>query len=106
MRRVVITGLGAVTPLGCGVGPTWRRLVAGESGAGVVRHFDASHLPCQIACEIPLGDGADGALNIDDWIAHKDRRKLDRFIVYALIAAQQAVEDSGWTPGPDDREAQ
>ena len=106
MRRVVITGLGAVTPLACGVEQTWARLVAGDSGAGVVRHFDASHLPCQIACEIPLGDGADGTLNIDDWIAQKDRRKLDRFIVYALIAAQQAVEDSGWTPGPDDREAQ
>jgi 3-oxoacyl-[acyl-carrier-protein] synthase II len=104
MRRVVITGMGALTPLGCGVEETWRNLLAGKSGAGVIRHFDASHLPSRIACEIPLGDGP-GAFRPDDWVQAKDRRKLDRFIVYALVAAQQAVEDSGWTPGEDEVEA-
>jgi 3-oxoacyl-[acyl-carrier-protein] synthase II len=104
MRRVVITGMGALTPLGYGVEQTWRNLLAGQSGAGVIRHFDASHLPSRIACEIPLGDGP-GAFRPDDWVQAKDRRKLDRFIVYALVAAQQAVEDSGWTPGEDEVEA-
>jgi 3-oxoacyl-[acyl-carrier-protein] synthase II len=97
MRRVVITGLGAVTPLACGVEATWSKLLAGESGAGRIKHFDASHLPCQIACEIPLGDG-EGEFNPEAWIAPKDLRKLDRFIVYSMVAAQQAVEDANWTP--------
>ncbi len=105
MKRVVITGMGAITPLACGVEETWSRLVAGKSGAGVIRHFDAGHLPCRIACEIPLGDGADGTYDPEAWIPAKDRRKVDRFIAYALVAAQQAIEDSGWMPGPDDQEA-
>ena len=98
MRRVVVTGMGLLTPLACGVEETWSRLLDGKSGAGKIKHFDASHLPCQIACEIPLGDGTDGTFNPDDWVPAKDRRKVDRFITYALTAAEQAVKDSGWVP--------
>ncbi|HUS54319.1 MAG TPA: beta-ketoacyl-ACP synthase II [Thermohalobaculum sp.] len=98
MRRVVITGLGMLTPLACGVEPTWERLLAGKSGAGRILHFDATHLPCQIACEIPLGDGSDGTFDPDQWVAPKDQRKVDRFITYALCAAEQAVTDAGWKP--------
>jgi 3-oxoacyl-[acyl-carrier-protein] synthase II len=105
MRRVVITGIGALTPLGCGAEVTWARLLEGRSGAAGIRHFDASHMPCRIACEIPLGDGSDGTFDADAWVPAKDRRKVDRFITYALVAAQQAVEDSGWRPGPDEVEA-
>ncbi len=105
MRRVVITGLGMVSPLACGVEESWRRLVAGESGAGPITLFDASHLSCRIACEIPRGDGSDGTYNPDDWVAPKDQRKIDRFIAYALAAAEQAVKDSGWHPEePEDQE--
>ncbi|MFV0473504.1 MAG: beta-ketoacyl-ACP synthase II [Pikeienuella sp.] len=96
MRRVVVTGLGMVTPLGCGVEETWSRLIAGESGAGPIRHFDASHLACQIACEIPLGEGP-GEFNPDEWVEKKEQRKIDRFIIYALTAAEQAIRDAGWT---------
>ncbi|WP_340109098.1 beta-ketoacyl-ACP synthase II [Pikeienuella sp. HZG-20] len=102
MRRVVVTGLGMVSPLGCGVEETWGRLVAGESGAGVIRHFDASHLSCRIACEIPLGDGP-GDYNPDDWVDKKEQRKIDRFITYALTAAEQAITNAGWTD-PDEEE--
>ena len=98
MRRVVVTGLGLVSPLACGVETSWKRIIAGESGAGPIKHFDASHLPAQIACEIPLGDGTDGTYNMDDWVAAKDRRKIDRFITYALTAAEQAVADADWRP--------
>jgi 3-oxoacyl-[acyl-carrier-protein] synthase II len=98
MRRVVITGMGMLTPLACGVEETWKRLLAGESGAGRIKHFDASNLPCQIACEVPLGDGSDGSFNADQWVAPKEQRKTDRFITYALTAAEQAVTDSGWMP--------
>ena len=98
MRRVVVTGLGLVSPLACGVEASWKRIIAGESGAGPIKHFDASHLPAQIACEIPLGDGTDGTYNMDDWVAAKDRRKIDRFITYALTAAEQAVADADWRP--------
>ncbi len=98
MRRVVVTGLGMLSPLACGVEASWARLLAGESGAGQIKHFDASNLPCQIACEIPLGDGANGTFNADDWVAPKDQRKIDRFITYALTAAEQAVTDADWKP--------
>jgi 3-oxoacyl-[acyl-carrier-protein] synthase II len=98
MRRVVVTGLGMLSPLACGVENTWSRLLAGESGAGRIRHFEASHLSCQIACEIPLGDGSDGTFDPDQWVAPKDQRKLDRFIVYTLCAAEQAVSDADWKP--------
>ena len=105
MRRVVVTGLGLVSPLACGVEESWRRVLAGESGAATISHFDASHLPCHIACEIPLGDGSNGTYNMDDWVPAKDRRKIDRFITYALTAAEQAVRDSDWMPSEDDVEA-
>jgi 3-oxoacyl-[acyl-carrier-protein] synthase II len=103
MRRVVVTGLGMVTPLGCGVEATWSRLLAGESGAGPITRFDASHLATSYACEIPRGNGADGHFNPDDWMAPKEQRKVDEFILYGMAAAQQAVEDSGWMP--DDEES-
>ncbi len=98
MRRVVVTGLGMVTPLGCGVEATWSRLLAGESGAGPITRFDASHLATTYACEIPRGNGADGHFNPDDWMAPKEQRKVDEFILYGMAAAQQAVEDAGWKP--------
>ncbi|MEM7546695.1 MAG: beta-ketoacyl-ACP synthase II [Pseudomonadota bacterium] len=101
MRRVVITGLGMVTPLACGVEQTWERLIAGKSGAGVISHFDASALPCQIACEIPLGSGP-GDFNADDWVEPKEQRKIDRFITYALTAAEQAITDAGWTDASEE----
>lgn len=103
MRRVVVTGLGLLSPLGCGVEESWSRLLEGRSGAGTIRHFDASHLPAQIACEIPLGDGTDATFQASDWVANKDQRKIDRFITYALCAADQAVADAGWRP--EDTEA-
>ena len=105
MRRVVITGLGALTPLACGVEETWQRLLAGQSGAGPIQHFDASGLATRIACEVPLGDGSNGSFDPDAWVAPKDQRKLDRFITYALVAAEQALADAGWKPGPDETEA-
>ena len=94
MRRVVVTGLGMVTPLADGVEATWRQLLAGESGAGTITRFDAAHLATTYACEIPL-QGAD-AFTPDDYMEPKERRKVDDFIVYAMAAAQQAVEDAGW----------
>ena len=97
MRRVVVTGLGLVTPLGCGVETTWARLLEGRSGAGTITRFDASRLATTYACEVPVGDGSDGSFNPDDWVAPKERRKIDEFIVYGLAAAQQAVEEAGWT---------
>ncbi|MDT0683607.1 beta-ketoacyl-ACP synthase II [Roseicyclus sp. F158] len=105
MRRVVVTGLGMVTPLACGVEETWTRLLKGQSGAGPITRFDASHLATTYACEIPHGDGSDGSFNPDDWMSSKERRKVDDFILYGMAAAQQAVEASGWTPETDeDRE--
>ncbi|MEM0943046.1 MAG: beta-ketoacyl-ACP synthase II [Pseudomonadota bacterium] len=103
-RRVVVTGLGMLTPLACGVEETWSRILAGRSGAGQIQHFDASHLPCQIAGEIPLGDGSDGTFNADDWVPAKDRRKTDRFITYALTAASQAMADSGYVADTPERQ--
>ena len=97
MRRVVVTGIGLVTPLASGVEETWSRLIAGESGAGSIARFDASDLACRIACEVPLGEGA-GLFDADDHVPPKDQRKVDRFIVFGIAAARQAVEDAGWTP--------
>ena len=103
MRRVVVTGLGMVTPLACGVEETWSRLIAGQSGAGPITRFDASGVVTKYACEIPFGDGSDGTFNPDDWMEPKERRKADDFILYGMAAAVQAVEDSGWKP--EDEEA-
>ncbi|PCJ76678.1 MAG: beta-ketoacyl-[acyl-carrier-protein] synthase II [Rhodobacteraceae bacterium] len=98
MRRVVVTGLGMVTPLACGVEETWERILDGQSGAGTIAKFDASHLATDYACEIPLGDGSDGTFNPDDWMAPKEARKVDPFILYAMAAADQAIKDADWTP--------
>ena len=98
MRRVVVTGLGMVTPLACGVEETWKRLLAGQSGAGPITRFDTANVVTTYACEIPFGDGSDGTFNPDQWMEPKDRRKVDDFILYGMAAAQMAVEDAGWTP--------
>ncbi|UWQ21015.1 beta-ketoacyl-ACP synthase II [Jannaschia sp. W003] len=96
MRRVVVTGLGLVTPLACGVEETWRRLIEGQSGAGTITRFDASHLATDYACEVPRGDGSDGTFNPDDWMEPKEARKVDEFILYGVAAAEQAIRDAGW----------
>ncbi|WP_430910870.1 beta-ketoacyl-ACP synthase II [Methylobacterium sp. sgz302541] len=98
MRRVVVTGLGMVTPLGSGVEHTWSRLVAGDSGAATVRGFESDDLACRIACQIPLGDGSDGTFDPDTWMEAKEQRKVDPFIVYAMAAAGQALDDANWHP--------
>jgi 3-oxoacyl-[acyl-carrier-protein] synthase II len=98
MRRVVITGLGLLSPLACGVEASWRRLTAGENAARRVESFDVSDLSCQIACQIPRGDGSDGTYNPSDWMEPKEQRKVDDFIIYAMAAATQALTDAGWKP--------
>ena len=98
MRRVVVTGMGMVTPLGCGVDWTWKRLLAGASGARRIERFDVSDLPAKIGCALPRGDGRDGTYNPDQWMPPKEQRKVDEFIVFALCAARQALDDAGWLP--------
>ncbi|HWT29845.1 MAG TPA: beta-ketoacyl synthase N-terminal-like domain-containing protein, partial [Propylenella sp.] len=102
MRRVVVTGLGMVTPLGSGVETTWSRLLAGESGAVPVTDFQVDDLPSQIACRIPRGDGSDGTFNPDRSMEPKEQRKVDDFIIFAMAAADEALADSGWTPEADE----
>ena len=97
MRRVVVTGLGLVTPLGCGVEVNWENLLAGKSGICAIQSFDISDLPAKIAGQVPVGETAEGLFNADDWMTPKDQRRMDDFIVYGLTAAIQAVADSGWT---------
>ncbi|WP_298292080.1 beta-ketoacyl-ACP synthase II [uncultured Litoreibacter sp.] len=97
MRRVVITGLGMVTPLGSGVEETWKNALAGKSGARTIQKFDASHLGTGYACEVPRGEGP-GEFNPDDFMLAKDARKVDDFILYGMAAAQMAVEDADWQP--------
>ena len=98
LRRVVVTGLGLVTPLGCGVEATWANILAGRSGAKRIDDFEIDDIACQIAHRIPLGDYADGKYNPDEWMEVKEQRKVDPFIVYAMAAAQQAIEDAGVEP--------
>jgi 3-oxoacyl-[acyl-carrier-protein] synthase II len=100
MRRVVVTGLGLVTPLASGVEETWSRLLDGQSGAGPITLFDteASGVATTYACEVPRGDGSNGTFNADDFLAPKEQRKVDDFILYGLAAADMAVKDAGWTP--------
>ncbi len=98
MRRVVVTGLGMVSPLACGVETTWQRLINGQSGVKRVERFDVSDLPSKIAGTVPRGDGSDGSYNPDQWMEPKEQRKVDEFIIFAMCAARQAVEDSGWLP--------
>jgi 3-oxoacyl-[acyl-carrier-protein] synthase II len=96
MRRVVVTGLGLVTPLGCGVEPTWQRLIAGKSGLQKIDRFQTDDLPCKVAAQLPEGATADGLWNADDWVEKREQRKIDPFITYGIAAAQQAVTDSGY----------
>ncbi|NBR53832.1 MAG: beta-ketoacyl-[acyl-carrier-protein] synthase II, partial [Rhodobacteraceae bacterium] len=96
MRRVVVTGLGLVTPLADGVEESWKRLLEGQSGAGTIAQFDASGLATTYACEVKRGDGSDGTFNADKYMEPKEQRKVDDFILFGVAAAQQAVEDSGW----------
>ena len=98
MRRVVVTGLGLVTPLACGVEETWSRLLDGQSGAGDITRFNAERVATKYACEVPLGDGTDGTFNSDDWMEPKERRKVDDFILYGIAAAEMAVQDANWKP--------
>ena len=98
MRRVVVTGLGLVTPLADGVEKSWERILEGQSGAGTIKGFDASGLATTYACEVPLGDGTDGTFNADKYMEPKEQRKVDTFILFGMAAAQQAIEDSGWMP--------
>jgi len=102
MRRVVVTGLGLVTPLGCGVQASWNRLIAGQSGLKTIDRFEIEDLPCKVAAQLPEGDTADGLWNADDWLDKRERRKVDPFITYGIAAANQAVEDSGWKPDSEE----
>ena len=105
MRRVVVTGLGMVSPLADGVDMSWRRLLEGHSGARLITKFDPQDVATKYACEVPLGDGSNGTFNADTYLVPKEQRKVDDFIVFGLAAAQQAVSDSGWLPETDaDRE--
>jgi 3-oxoacyl-[acyl-carrier-protein] synthase II len=98
MRRVVVTGLGMVTPLGCGVEATWKRLLAAESGIKGIQKFEVSDIASQIAGQVPRGDGSDGTFNADQWMEPKEQRKVDDFIIFAMGAAAQALNDADWHP--------
>ena len=91
-----------VTPLACGVEPTWQRLISGGSGARRIESFDVSDLPAKIACQVPRGDGSNGSFNADQWMEPKEQRKVDDFIVFAMCAARQALDDAGWKPLSND----
>jgi 3-oxoacyl-[acyl-carrier-protein] synthase II len=98
MRRVVVTGLGLVTPLGCGVDVNWRKLLAGASGARRIEGFEVGDLPCKIACEVPRGNDSDGSFRVEDWMEPKEARRVDDFIIFAMAAATMALKDSGFRP--------
>ena len=103
MRRVVVTGLGLVTPLADGVEESWSRILDGQSGAGTITQFDASHLVTTYACEVKRGDGTDGTFDANKYLEPKEQRKVDDFILFGIAAAQQAVEDSGWVAETDEQ---
>jgi 3-oxoacyl-[acyl-carrier-protein] synthase II len=98
MRRVVVTGLGMVTPLGAGVDTTWKNILEGKSGAGKIEKFEVSDLPCKIASQVKRGDGTNGTFNADQWMEPKEQRKVDDFIIFSVAAATQALKDAGWEP--------
>jgi len=98
MRRVVVTGLGMVTPLGAGVKPTWERLIAGQSGVRAIQSFDVTDLPSKIAGQVPKGEASEGLFNADVFVTPQERRRIGEFVLYGLAAAQEAVEDAGWKP--------
>src|SRR3954452_22565357 len=102
MRRVVVTGLGMVSPLGCGVETTWKRILNSESGAKKIETFEVSDLTCRIACLVPRGDGTEATFNPDQWMEPKDQRKVDDFIIFAMCAARQALDDAGWHPSTEE----
>lgn len=102
MRRVVITGTGMVSPLGCGTEISWSRLIAGTNAARKVTEFEVEDLPAKIACRIPTGDGTDGTFNPDQWMEPKEQRKVDPYIIYAMAAADMALDDADWHPKSDD----
>src|ERR1700750_1471687 len=102
MRRGVVPGLGMVSPLGCGVEPTWKRILNGESGARKIETFDVSDLQTNIACNVPRGDGSTGTFNADQWMEPKDQRKVDDFIIFAMAAAGQALDDANWHPSTEE----
>lgn len=101
-RRVVVTGLGMVTPLACGVEESWKRILEGKNAAAKVTSFEVEDLAAKIACQIPLGDGSDGTFNASDWMEPKEQRKVDPFIIYAVAAADQALADANWKPETDE----
>ena len=103
MRRVVITGMGMITPLGYGVETNWNAILSSRSGLTKIKEFDISDLPCQIAGRIPLSDDRENAVDLDDLLAAKERRKLDDFVSYGIIAANQALADSGWVADDEDK---
>ena len=102
MRRVVVTGMGIACPLGLGVDRVWKRLIAGESGIGPITAFDPKDLPAKVAGQVPGGQRAEGGLDLAEWIPVKDQKKMDRFVHLAMVAATEAVEDSGWMPADED----
>jgi 3-oxoacyl-[acyl-carrier-protein] synthase II len=105
-RRVVVTGMGIASPLGLGVEHVWKKLIRGESGISAIQSFDVADLPAKIAGTVPAGTREDGGLSLAEWIPVKDQRKMDRFIHLGLVAAIEAVEDSGWMPADEEsREA-
>ena len=102
MRRVVVTGLGMLTPLGNGVDINWKRLISGSVGIRKILNFDVSDIPCKIAGQISNKDeDPEAGLDLDQWIEPRDQKRIDRFIAYGIVAAIQAVEDSGWIPKSD-----
>lgn len=104
MKRVVVTGMGIVSPLGVGIDQNWSSLLAGQSGIKKIDGFKIDDIPCQIAGLVPMGDGTNGTLNPDDWVEPKEQRKIDRFILYGMIAAEMAVKDSGWVAETEDQQ--
>src|SRR3954453_22706590 len=102
MRRVVVTGLGMVSSLGCGVETTWQRILQGKSGARIIETFDVSDLPAKVACQVPRGDGTEGTFNADQWMEPKDQRKVDDFIIFAMAAAHQGLDDANWHPATEE----
>jgi 3-oxoacyl-[acyl-carrier-protein] synthase II len=104
LRRVVITGLGLVTPLGCGVEASWSRLLQGHSGARRIEEFEVSDLACQIGCFVPRGALSEGKFDPNDWMEPKEQRKVDDFIIFAMGAADQALQDAGWTTDTQDKQ--
>ena len=102
MRRVVVTGIGMVSPLACGAEATWKRILEGDSAAARIENFNVEDVAAKIACQIPFGDGSNGTYNADDWMEPKEQRKVDPFIVYSVAASDMALDDAGWHPTDDE----